>query len=313
MRHYSATGGSELYLDLLDDLLQAPETAPRGLKTKELRDVTVEILEPTLVHALYTERRPNLKIAAVEAWHLIAGVSSLWQLNQVSGGRFNQFADQDRLRGAYGPRTYGNLIAVFEKLRKDPDTRQAYVPVWDGFEFNEESHDTPCTTGFQFFLRDGKLDLRVTMRSNDAWLGWPIDVMMFSCLHRTMAAALEVDPGSYTHSVGSMHLYEPQYGDAARIIESGITNAWGAAAVETGIPIPEAQYGWKNPWLARQKFAETMLLRVTDDLDNIFDGTPTGWVLSRLPHLLSKPVNQGLCLGCRYVDVMPCDECDGEA
>ena len=289
----------------MDELLQAPEEAPRGLATREIRDVTLRIENPQRAHVLNTLRRPSLKIAAVEGYQLLAGVSSVWQLNQVSGDRFMRYTDRGRLRGAYGPRTHGQLIAAFQKLREDPATRQAYVTLWDGMEHNEYSHDVPCTTGFQFFLRDAYLHLRVTMRSNDAWLGFPIDVMQFSLLHRTMAAALGVVPGHYTHTVGSMHLYEPNYVEALKAVEEGLTQRWGSPLVENGIPAPLPAHGYPNPWIARQKWAEAVVTRPTADVDTIFDTRET-WVLDRLP---VHPLEYGLCLDCRYVVPLPCNEC----
>lgn len=255
---------------------------------------------------LNTLRHPNLKIATVEGYQLLAGLSSVWQLDAVSGTRFSQYTDRGRLRGAYGPRVFGQLIAVFQKLREDPATRQAYVSIWDGYEFNEPSHDVPCTTGFQFFIRDAYLHLRVTMRSNDAWFGLPIDLMQFSLLHRTMAAALGLIPGHYTHSVGSLHLYEPQYLEALKTVEEGLTPQWGSPLVSNGIPVPDAQFGWPNPWIARQKMAETMVTRPTADLDSTFDNPQTLWVLERLP---SHPAGYKMCYQCRYVIPVPCQEC----
>src|SRR5260370_41880706 len=46
------------------------------------------------------------------------------------------------------------------------------------------------------------------MRSNDAWLGLPYDVFTFTRIQAYVAAAVGVEPGRYTHTVGSLHLYE---------------------------------------------------------------------------------------------------------
>ena len=194
---------------------------------------------PGEVHVLRTRRRPNLRIAATEAMHLLGGVSSLQQLDRASGGRFSQFANDGRLLGAYGPRARRQLLAVADLLQRDPSTRQAVVSLWTGAEHTAESRDVPCTTTLQFFLRDWQLHLRVTMRSNDAWLGVPYDLMMFSCLQRSMACALGVEPGEYTHSVGSMHLYDRDLDAAYDLVindegDREVTNPH----VRVGIPVP---------------------------------------------------------------------------
>jgi thymidylate synthase len=235
--------GSDAYLQLLHHLAtrgtDVRRVAPRGQRTHEALNVTLRVRNPGEVHVLRTRRRPNLRIAATEAMHLLGGVSSLQQLDRASGDRFSQFANGGRLLGAYGPRAHRQLLAVERLLKRDPSSRQAVVSLWTGHEHDVESRDVPCTTTLQFFLRDGQLHLRVTMRSNDAWLGVPYDLMMFSCLQRAMACALGAEPGEYTHSVGSMHLYERDLDVAYDLVvndcgDARIVNEH----VHVGIPVP---------------------------------------------------------------------------
>jgi hypothetical protein len=306
--HIQAETGSEAYLTLLEALVNAPVVSPRGLSTRELRNVSIEVTNPFQAHVLNTARKPNLKIAAVEGYQLVAGVSSLWQLDEVSGGRFSRYADNGRLRGAYGPKTHGQLIDAYVHLKNDPDTRQAYVTVWDGSEFDDESHDVPCTTSLQFFIRDSLLELRVSMRSNDAWLGFPIDVMQFSLLHRTMAASLATLPGSYVHTVGSMHLYETNLADANTVIDAGEVKPWGADEVQGGLPVlPKLPYS-KGGFASRSRFVEDFIGR--PDNAAIQDYGPlVAWAADRVPVL---PKGSGTCLNCRYVVQHACDTCDKE-
>jgi thymidylate synthase len=68
--------------------------------------------------------------------------------------------------------------------------------------------DIPCTLSLQFMWTEGeRLGLRVSMRSNDVWLGLPYDLFQFTALQCAMADALGVEPGPYVHTVGSLHLY----------------------------------------------------------------------------------------------------------
>ena len=60
----------------------------------------------------------------------------------------------------------------------------------------------------QFILRNGKLDLIVTMRSNDIWLGLPYDLFNFTCMQIQMAMELGVEVGVYYHNAGSLHMYK---------------------------------------------------------------------------------------------------------
>lgn len=93
-----------------------------------------------------------------------------------------------------------------------PQTRQAVVTMWSAGDLPHaiarDHADLPCTLALQFILRDRKLHCIATMRSNDAWLGLPYDVFAFTCLQRLVAQAVGAELGTYTHQVGSMHLYD---------------------------------------------------------------------------------------------------------
>jgi hypothetical protein len=58
------------------------------------------------------------------------------------------------------------------------------------------------------------------MRSNDAIHGWPFDLIQFSMLMQSMAHELGVKVGTYTHHVGSFHIYEPHWEVAQEIIDN---------------------------------------------------------------------------------------------
>lgn len=218
-----AATGSEAYVALMRRILNEGEPiSPRGQLTFELTNVTVLVEDLFEAHVLNTARRVNLKILATEYVHLLGGVSSLEQLDLASGGRFSQFANDGRLLGAYGPRIRHQLPRVVDLLRRDPDTRQAVLSIWNGQEHSVTSRDVPCTTTLQFLLRDDCLHVRASMRSNDVVLGAPYDFWMFSRLGLSVASALGVEPGSYAHTVGSMHLYERDLGIANDVEAAGV-------------------------------------------------------------------------------------------
>jgi Thymidylate synthase len=301
--------GSDAYVALAHELLRhGTVAAPRGLATRELTDVTLVVTDPTQVHVLGTARRPNLRIAATEAMHLVGGISSLAQLDLASGGRFSQFADDGRLRGAYGPRTHSQLLAVEARLRRDPATRQAVVTLWRGDELTADTRDTPCTTTFQFLLRNNRLEMRVTMRSNDAWLGLPYDLMMFSCLQRTLAAALGVEPGPYVHNVGSLHVYAT---DALKLL-AAVTRRVNESSVDptvtSGIPVPRPPFhNGAETFAAYASTANWVCLRLKN-LRQV-DDPGVEWLLNHVPLL---PDDSYACAGCGYVVPIPtnCEECE---
>lgn len=289
-----AETGSEAYLKLLKMLLDhGTEVSPRGFATKEILNTCVIVGDAHQAHVRGTSRKPNLKITATEVTHLLAGISSLAQLDLASGGRFSQFADDGRLRGAYGPRSWQQLSRVERLLLRDPSTRQAVSTVWNGGELSRPYRDVPCTTTQQFFLRDGRLILRVTMRSNDAWLGVPYDIEMYSFIQREMAASLGVETGYYVHVAGSSHFYTRDEDKIRRVVEDGIITQNLKGLPSTMPP------GSTSGWIVRSHQAQSLALRKAD-------GYHGEWWESHVP-LLPQPWK--LCKRCRYVLPGECREC----
>ena len=77
----------------------------------------------------------------------------------------------------------------------------------DGKEISDYAFDTPCTYAVQFTIVNNRLDMCVTMRSNDLWYGFCNDQYQFSKLQETVSERLEIETGVYYHFAHNMHLY----------------------------------------------------------------------------------------------------------
>lgn len=146
--------------------------------------------------------------------------------------------------GDYGARAErGEQVQnVIKTLTESPDSRRAMIVLWDPVRDNDPGHqDYPCTIAINFRIRDHKLNMTVTMRSNDIWRGASSDFIQFSLLHLTVAAALNIEPGTYTHQAHSMHLYDT---------DRDVAQAWWTEVQENGkkdygISLsPLAENGW---------------------------------------------------------------------
>ena len=84
---------------------------------------------------------------------------------------------------------------VVAKLKHEKDTRQACISIYDGKEISDYAFDTPCTHAIQFTIVHGRLDMCVTMRSNDLWYGFCNDQYCFSKLQDMISLELGVEPG----------------------------------------------------------------------------------------------------------------------
>jgi thymidylate synthase len=101
---------------------------------------------------------------------------------------------------------------VIQRLCSDPNTRQAVILFNQPAISVSGTTDHVCTTSLQFLIRDCKLHLIVTMRSNDFWRCLGNDVAFFMMLQEMVwidvksATQENLHLGQYCHNVGSLHL-----------------------------------------------------------------------------------------------------------
>lgn len=103
------------------------------------------------------------------------------------------------------------LDKCIEQLKKDKSTRQAWISIFDGKEKNMYQFDTPCTLAVGFYtfpFDDTKLNMTVTMRSNDLVYGFCNDQYCFSKLQELVANELNMKVGMYYHFAHNLHIYD---------------------------------------------------------------------------------------------------------
>lgn len=194
-----------------DVLTSGKQASPRGKKTRELVNYSFTIDEPWRFAFDITGRDMNKFIGCVEALQLIGQTSTPEIVKEKCKSLF-LFTDEGVFDGAYGLRIHSQIGRLIEQLELDNDTRQAVINIYDSrIDLGRSSKDIPCTTTIQFMIRDERLCLRTNMRSNDAWLGLPYDVLQFTLLQSAVADALDIGMGWYHHSVGSFHVYEEHF------------------------------------------------------------------------------------------------------
>ena len=102
------------------------------------------------------------------------------------------------------------LDSIITHLRANPKSRRAAISIYDGKELHKYANDTPCTYAVQFTILDNKLNMCVTMRSNDLWYGFCNDQYCFSKLQQLVAERLDMQVGTYYHFAHNLHLYNEQ-------------------------------------------------------------------------------------------------------
>ena len=210
MTNTTFRNANEAYEYLHDKIIQ------EGVKfgdTKALFNVGFYITDPKDRKIINKEREWNENYADCEWLWYLSGDRSVDKLGEFYGKIppiWEKMANAEgNVNSNYGWQWDRNkqIDYVYKLLLDQPDTRQAVITILDMKEHNTFAYDTPCTYAIQFTIVNGRLDMCVTMRSNDLWYGFCNDQYQFSKLQELMAWKLDIETGVYYHFAHNMHLY----------------------------------------------------------------------------------------------------------
>ncbi|CAM5322838.1 thymidylate synthase [Streptomyces abikoensis] len=213
MTHLAADSIAELFVGAVALAKNGDKVSPRGMATREVLNVTMRLTQPRArLLCAPPARIINPAFAVAETVWYLSGTDAPW-IHEFNG-QLRHYADDGVLKGAYGPRMRNwagrvdQLQRVVEILRDDPDSRRALIQLYDPAQDAAGHKDVPCTLGFRFHLRAGRLHMTTSMRGQDVWIGMPYDLFFYTTLHELVAGWLDAELGEYHHQVGSLHIYE---------------------------------------------------------------------------------------------------------
>ncbi|PDT22317.1 thymidylate synthase [Rhizobium hidalgonense] len=194
--------------------------------TRELLSVAIRIRNARARISRSEDRGKPFSAVGELLWYL-AGSNKLEFIVPYIDLYKEDAEDDGTLHGAYGPRLVNmrdkinQLENVVDLLKAKPGSKRAVIQLFDANDLVGNFKEIPCTTTAQFLVREGRVHLSVTMRSNDAYYGLPHDVFCFTMLQEMVARRLGYDIGEYYHYVGSMHVYEDFLPDLDNYLEEG--------------------------------------------------------------------------------------------
>lgn len=199
----------DIYPDIIEKILtESFDNSPRGMKTKDIGLTVINISKPYLRFLSNKNRKINPYFLFAEFLWIMT------QQNRVDMvGFYNKkmydFSDDGRtLYGAYGPRLMKQIPPIINKIRMDPNTRQAVVTIYRANDQLVATKDFPCNVMLHFVPRNGELSLHTYVRSQDVYLGLPYDFYHWSLLLEMVAVECGLQMGSISHICGSLHGYE---------------------------------------------------------------------------------------------------------
>lgn len=158
----------------------------------------------------------------IETEWFLSGLTNTTWLNNRGVKIWDQWADEN---GDLGP-VYGKqlrdfngvdqLIEIVELAKKDPYSRRLVVNLWNPVDLSS-MRLPPCHYSFQFVIYNKAVDVIVTMRSLDLFVGLPYDMAMYSLI--LSAFVKELGNNYYANEViinaANAHIYEEHVGAAA--------------------------------------------------------------------------------------------------
>ncbi len=203
-------GGSSFSLDLSDGLL--PVCGGRRLRPSTAAKEVAWFL-------MGTDRVEWLEERGCRIWSKFAVGGHV----DSYGFRWREKFGRDQIRLA------------LETLANEPSSRQVMVSAWDpGSDgLGEKAKNFPCPTHFTLWQLDGELHMSVFMRSSDAFVGLPYDVMGHALLMKAFSVSLGLKLGIMTFHLSHLHLYEPHWEMARRLLDNAsyIAEEWAACRV----------------------------------------------------------------------------------
>lgn len=172
-------------------------------------------VEEELRERLYNES-VSQRINPGEAWKIRP---ELWAQFRGETGFFD-YTYNERMRKAFlkrngstNPQYTDNLIEVIQKLKEDPDTRKAILPIFsiDDVQFIDGSRRIPCSMYYNFLIRDNKLHIIYHQRSADVITHIGNDVALSFKLMQWVAYQVGVSQGYLYHTIDSLHCYRKDW------------------------------------------------------------------------------------------------------
>lgn len=188
------------------------------VKTQSVQNLVGEVEAYELQNYIYTVTEPdwrkievkNLLWCEAEFKERIGGPMNpgeAWKLRRSYWEKF--LNKQGKFDYAYPDRIAYNLANVIDALKKDPFTRRAFLPIIDIVDDDSNIFDVrfPCSLGYHFLYRQGKLNMTYLLRSSDYFEHLPNDLWLAHRLQCHVAEATGLEPGNFCHWIGSLHCF----------------------------------------------------------------------------------------------------------
>lgn len=175
------------------------------------------------------KRRINPYLHFFEPFWLLAGRNDVAFLANIVE-KFKDYSDDGKtFWGAYGHRLINPVDQIkhaINRLKADPHDRRVVLQIRQPKDIVYVGKDTPCNTSVALKIRNGKLNMHVFNRSNDAIWGGPAggtNHPQFTVLQEYLAGHIGCALGTYTVTTDSLHAYieTPDWKKVEEVLSEG--------------------------------------------------------------------------------------------
>lgn len=207
------------YLEMLDYVLtKGKQKADRtGTGTLTVFDYTLKF-DMGEGFPLVTTKKMHLKSIIHELLWFLRGEQYIDYLQANGVTIWDEWAAEN---GHVGPiygwqwrkwRDYANdnkidqITELISSIKNNPNSRRQLVSAWNVADLPSMKLP-PCHFAFQCQVMDGKLNMKVFMRSLDIFLGAPFDIASYAFLLHMLAEQTNLIPGIFVLTATDVHLY----------------------------------------------------------------------------------------------------------
>jgi thymidylate synthase len=178
---------------------------------------------------MVTTKKLHLKSIIYELLWFLRGDTNVQYLQEHGISIWDEWADE---AGDLGPvygrqwrswptpdgRSVDQISGLLDQIRSNPDSRRLIVSAWNVADVDGMALP-PCHCLFQFYIAEGRLSCQLYQRSADTFLGVPFNIASYALLTLMIAQVTGLQPGTFVHTFGDLHLYSNHLEQADQQLE----------------------------------------------------------------------------------------------
>ena len=110
---------------------------------------------------------------------------------------------------------------AIDEIKTNPNSRRIIVSAWNANQIKYMKLP-PCHFVMQFLVINGKLNLDMTQRSCDTFLGVPFNISQYALLLCIVAKICNLEVGTFTHELHDAHIYKNHLEQVTHLLNNPI-------------------------------------------------------------------------------------------